>query len=150
MNKFQKIIAIHTMLFTSAFLLNYFWEILHTPLYVSTMNHDFFSYMYMAAVDTFLVFFIYWIVCLQARTFLWLDEFLKHSVLIIVSGIFLSFFIEVKNVYFTHVWTYTAAMPIIPFLQIGLSPVLQMIITPLVTFYVTKGILKWVSRISER
>jgi len=44
-----------------------------------------------------------------------------------VLGFFISVFVEYKAFFFMR-WEYTDAMPIIPFLGIGLSPVLQMTI----------------------
>ena len=137
MKSIKHIFVIHTLIFLFAFFLNLIWEILHTQLYISTMNHNLFGYMYMGAVDGFLVLLIYWIVCLQTQTFFWLADLKKHFILILGSAVFLSFFIEVKNVYINHVWSYTSAMPIIPFLQVGLSPVLQMIVTTLLSFLFT-------------
>lgn len=142
MKRIQKLLLLHLFIFLFAFLLNLFWEYLHTPLYLMITNHTSFDYFYMATVDGIIVLLIYWLVCLEARTFFWLSELQKHIALILISGIFVSSFIEVKNVYFTHVWSYAAAMPIIPFLGVGLSPVLQMIVTPLVTFYLVRKTLQ--------
>ena len=134
MRRIKEIIKLHYLIFIFAFLLNLLWEYLHEPLYITTMVHDLFGFLYMAAADGLLVLLIYWIVCLQARTFFWPSDWKKQLVLIIISGIFLSFFIEIKNMYFTSVWSYTAAMPVLPILHIGISPVLQMVITPVLVF----------------
>ena len=134
MKKIKEVVKLHLIIFCLAFLLNILWEYLHEPLYITTMVHDLFGFLYMAAADGLLVLLIYWIVCLQARTFFWIAELKKYLVLIIVSGTFLSFFIEIKNMYFTSVWSYTAAMPLIPVLHIGVSPVLQMVVTPVLVF----------------
>ncbi len=134
MKKIKEIIKLHLIIFCLAFLLNIVWEYLHEPLYTTTMVHDLFGFLYMATADGLLVLLIYWIVCLQARTFFWLSDWKKQLILIIISGIFLSFFIEIKNMYFTSVWSYTAAMPVLPLLHVGISPVLQMVVTPLVVF----------------
>ncbi len=122
------------IIFSFAFILNLLWEYLHEPLYVTTMTHDLFGFLYMASADGLLVLIIYWIVCLETRNFFWIANMRKHLILIVLSGIFLSFFIEIKNMYFTSVWSYTAAMPVLPILHVGLSPVLQMVVTPLLVF----------------
>lgn len=138
MNRNREIVKLHIVIFSFAFLLNIIWEYLHEPLYITTMNHDIFGFLYMAVADGLLVLLIYWIVCLQARTFFWLAEMKKHLVLILVSGIFLSFFIEIKNMYFSPVWTYTSAMPLIPVLHVGISPVVQMVVTAVITFWIAQ------------
>ena len=129
-------------MFSFAFVLNLFWEYLHAPLYVTTMVHDFFGFLYMATVDGLLVLIIYWIVSLEARNFFWVTELKKHIILTIASGIFLSFFIEIKNMYFTSVWSYTTAMPVLPILHVGVSPVLQMVVTPLFVFFILYRMIK--------
>ncbi len=134
MKRIQKLFWIHFILFFIAFIINLIWEYLHSAFYTTIMKHDILGFLSMASADGLLVLTIYWIVCLETRDFFWFAKLRKHIVLIIVSGIFLSFFIEIKNMYFTSVWSYTATMPILPILHVGASPVFQMIITPLLTF----------------
>ena len=47
---------------------------------------------------------------------------------------------ELRAVYATQSWQYTDTMPLVPFLQIGITPVLQMIIIPPLTILLTRKI----------
>ena len=49
-------------------------------------------------------------------------------------GVLLSVVIELQHVYVAHDWSYTASMPLLPFIPVGVSPVLQLLVTPLLSF----------------
>lgn len=55
----------------------------------------------------------------------------------LLVGVLLSVSFELWTVYVDQRWQYTEAMPLIPILQIGLTPVLQMLIIPLVALLLT-------------
>ena len=54
--------------------------------------------------------------------------------LMLVSGLIIAILIEWVAVYGLGRWRYTALMPILPVLGVGLSPVLQMLLLPPVIF----------------
>lgn len=90
--------------------------------------------------DAFLILLIYWIVSLEAKDLFWYKKLNKHLILISVLGILISYFIEMKNVYFLQIWSYKELMPIIPVLNVGLTPVAQLIFTPILTFWILRMI----------
>jgi hypothetical protein len=58
-----------------------------------------------------------------------------------LMGCVIALFVEYKAFYFER-WHYTDMMPIVPFLGVGLSPLVQMSIVLPLSVYVTRAILK--------
>lgn len=50
----------------------------------------------------------------------------------IFLGVVLAIFVEWSNVYFLDTWDYSNAMPVIPVLGVGVSPMLQWVTIPLI------------------
>lgn len=50
----------------------------------------------------------------------------------IILGVVLAIFVEWSNVYFLDTWDYSNAMPVIPFLGVGVSPMSQWVTVPLI------------------
>ncbi len=74
---------------------------------------------------------IYWTGWLVFREFQWiLSPGLKGYLLIMAAGLILALFVEWNAVYWTKAWAYNEEMIIIPVLEVGLLPVLQMILVP--------------------
>ena|SRR3989338_1063171 len=137
MIKFQKLFFIHLVIFISAFFLNLVWETLHQSLYISSspMPTLFGFILYQCAFrDALLILLLYWIICAGTQDWLWIIAVKKHAFFVIVLGIFLSIVIELQHVYVVHDWSYTASMPLLPFIPVGLSPVAQLVVTPLLSF----------------
>jgi hypothetical protein len=145
--KTKELFMIHSLIFSFAFLSNLVWELIHSPLYITNIEiHSFVGALFiMCFRDALIIIFMYWIICLETRTWNWLASLQKHIILISVVGILISYAIEMKNVYFLQLWSYNQYMPIIPILHVGLTPVLQMIVTPIFTFWISKKILKHMS-----
>lgn len=120
MNKFLKI-------FLAALLLNMIWEVAQAPLY--TCFAEFWSCMAICLRasfgDAFIVLGIYFLLRKNLK-------FYRVAAL----GIFIAVLIEVHALE-TGRWAYTEAMPLIPFLKVGLTPILQMALLPNLTFYLT-------------
>lgn len=137
MKTLQKLFWIHFIIFTSAFLLNLIWETLHQSLYVvSTPMPALFGFiLYQCAFrDALLILTIYWTICLGTHDWLWITDLKKNALFVIVLGILISIVIELQNVYVVHDWSYSATMPLLPFIPVGISPVAQLVVTPLLSF----------------
>jgi hypothetical protein len=77
----------------------------------------------------------YFFIALFKRDGAWLVRMTKLDVAgVTVAGFFISLFVEYKALAFDR-WFYLDAMPIIPGLQIGLTPVVQMTVLLPLTFY---------------
>lgn len=108
----------------AAFVLNLIWENLHAPLYAGYHWPQFFWICLLSTLgDVFYTLIIYFFYVASGR---------RKSVAAIL-GIFLAIFIELKALKVGK-WAYGPYMPIIPFIHVGLTPVLQMAILPVVSF----------------
>jgi hypothetical protein len=65
-----------------------------------------------------------------------------YSVML-VTGVIVAVVIEWVAVHAIHRWTYTTRMPLIPGTDIGLVPILQMLILPPAVFYIVAA---WATR----
>lgn len=63
----------------------------------------------------------------------------KRALPVIVLGLFVALFIEERALYDGR-WAYSELMPIVPFTHAGLSPVLQMMFLPVITFWLASKI----------
>jgi len=115
------------MLFFTAFVLNLFWEFGQSGLYQS--YPDFVPYwlclIFAAVIDAILVVVI-----------LWFAQKFKHQYgIMVLTGLFIALTIELL-VLNLNWWSYSPSMPLV--LGIGISPLLQMMLLPLLAFYLQK------------
>lgn len=85
---------------------------------------------------------IYATLAVVHRNPLWMNDQVTYThpatwILTPFVGILLAVSFELWAVYVDHRWQYTEAMPLIPLLQVGFTPVLQMIIIPLIALLLT-------------
>lgn len=126
-------------LFVLAVLFNYPWELAQAPLYVG-MNS--FSttwwHCFVASVgDGFLVLLIFatgWVV-LRRQTWFVQPE-VRGYFLMLVAGLVIGASVEWAAVQVAGRWAYTAQMPLVPGLGVGIVPILQMLVLPPLIFRV--------------
>jgi len=78
---------------------------------------------------------------LQAPLYKGYTSFIQHlnwkSILsLLIIGTVIGVGIE-RWAFITGRWSYTESVPIIPFLKVGITPILQMMIVPILTFYLS-------------
>ncbi len=121
------------------------WETLHVPLY---MGYEALGWglpieLFATTGDVLYtcagIFFVSWI----TSTSILKEPILsvRTHMLCAGAGFVVALFVEYKAFYFDR-WSYTEAMPMIPFLEVGLSPVIQMTVLIPLTVYLTRAILK--------
>lgn len=119
-----------------SFFLNLAWENAHAPLYEWFVNYySHFKMCLNASIwDAFLILTIYFLISLLLWNFNWIDSIkYKEFVLIFIIWLIITIIFE-KYALLTWRWSYNINMPLIPFLLIWLSPVLQLIVTSYLTF----------------
>lgn len=124
-----------------AFVLAFLWENLHSGLYknYSPIMHDT-RFIICTIGDVLLTFIIYCFGYLIFKNPRWILHHNKNMILTTLAlSILLSFLAE-KTALILELWEYKEAMPIIPYLKIGLSPFLGISLLPLISFYLTKKI----------
>ena len=118
---------------------NYPWELAQSPLYTGMGD---FSQMlwhcFVAALgDGLLVLLIFttgWLVLRQRDWFA--RPGLRGYCLILVIGLVIAMAVEWAALHLAKQWEYTAQMPLVPGLNVGVTPVAQMLLLPPVIFYV--------------
>ena len=141
------------LIFVIAFILNIIWENLHFSLYSSTsLNYDnFFGIvihsvfglsLYTSIVDAFWVTVVFMFsICMFTHHL----RFKKiHLAFFSLSLILIAILIELRGLR-NGLWSYNSLMPTI--FGIGLSPMLQLAITGLVTLFIVKKIRKYLLEI---
>jgi hypothetical protein len=122
------------------------WEIVQTPLYVSTTilfgdtvsslsNSRYWLILLLATLgDVMYIGCIYLVITLVERNFSWIKHPLRsHSIfLIILIGLMLATGIEWRGLSEGR-WIYSMAMPIVPYIGVGLSPFVQLSTTAIIT-----------------
>ena len=128
--KMYKRFVIATILF--AFFFNVAWEILQIPLFkggVYEWHHILFCALASVA-DVIMVLLIYFGFALIYKNALWVKNLNTNRViLLILAGGAGAVLAEVWQVSI-GTWSYASAMPLIPVVNVGLSPVLQFMLLP--------------------
>lgn len=127
-----------------AFLLNLVWEILQVSLYKGG-SHDVRHIIFCAlasVADAIMVLILYFGFALIYKNPLWIRNLTWQRInMLVLAGGAGSIFGEMRHLSSGN-WTYEEAMPIIPVVHVGLSPVLQFMVLPVIiyalSFYFSK------------
>ena len=141
--RLRKILLALSTVFIFAYLLNYVWESFHAVFLYQ--DHDFRAEMYVlmlnyvAAVDSIFIVGIYVFVAAFWWDALWLKKMdIKKAGAIVATGLLVASLIEYRKVVILKTWTYLPAMPTI--LGIGISPLLQLSVTGLLSIWLTRRV----------
>lgn len=131
--------------FGSSFLLHLLWENLQAPLYTCFWEYPFLQCFLIclkatATGDMLFMLTIYIALAVVHRDWLWVSKrgTYRHPatwLIALLIGLLLAMFFELWAVYVAHRWTYTAAMPLIPIIRVGFTPILQMAAIPLLAIF---------------
>jgi phosphate/sulfate permease len=127
--------------FTSAFLLNYVWESYHAVYLYEAHDFNAEKYVrmltYVSVVDGVLVVGIYLIISALWKNLIWLQKMDRSQALTAVAAaLAIAAAIEFRKVFVLKAWSYTPLMPVV--FGIGVSPLLQLSVTGLLSFWLTK------------
>ena len=119
-----------------SFFLNFFWEVVHTSFYTlkdSDFSTMLYGWVHCSWVDVLITLGSFWLISLMMWSRRW---FLRSSrvsfICFIAAGVVYTCFSEWMNVHIVKSWGYDESMPIIPLIGVGLTPVLQWMVIPLV------------------
>ena len=148
MRKFTSPLRSLASYFGIGFLLHLAWENLQAPLYINFLSYaqHFEACLRATATgDMFAMLLIYLSLAIIHQRLFWLTDksVYRHPatwIIPIFIGVMIAVIFELRAVYATQSWQYTDTMPLVPFLQIGITPVLQMIIIPPLTILLTRKI----------
>ena len=116
------------LIFSYAFALNWIWENLHSYLYFHPNGEPITQYMLLRATLFDAIF-----ITVLSVFFLKIAYFRERKWHALIFGFIAAFFIE-KYALETGRWVYNSLMPIIPLLQTGLTPTIQLGILSYVVF----------------
>jgi hypothetical protein len=122
-----------------SYLLNLIWELLHIPLYESSVlpNNHMILCMLASLADVIMVLVLYFGSAIVYKDPLWVKTLSRTRVLITMMvggmGAILS---ETRHIAAGN-WAYAGSMPILPIVGVGLTPVLQFIIMPALIYYLS-------------
>lgn len=130
-------------LFIVAVPVSYLWELGQRPLYVGMADDPkAWWHCFVAGVgDGVLILVIYAAGWLVFRRSDWFAR--PHAARIgftLLAGLIVGLAVEWAGARIMHRWAYTAAMPQIAGLEVGLVPVVQMMLVPLVVFGLVRGL----------
>ena len=128
-----------------ALLLNFPWEVLQAPLYSGMADQPFSDVIRGCAQatlgDTVIMLLSYWLVSVFAANRQWIfAPSGSQQALFMATGLSVTTVIEWLATHGNWVqsWTYSAAMPIVPIIGVGLSPLLQWIVVPVLVLWLVR------------
>ena len=125
-----------------SFLLNFVWEVLQTPFFVdiSTEITTIIWYRFHCTLgDVMISLGSFWLVALISKTRTWfLNPTKKKLLLFVAFGVSYTIFSEIKNVSLNKLWAYSDFMPVIPYIDVGIVPLIQWIILPPLLIFIVR------------
>ncbi|SMP76382.1 hypothetical protein [Noviherbaspirillum suwonense] len=125
------------LLFIIAVALNYLWEVAQAPLYAGLEDwNSVWRHCFVAALgDGILVWLIFVVGWLTFRRFDWYVQPNGQALAVMLAaGLSIGIGIEWMAVNMLGRWAYTVDMPLLPGLDVGLVPVVQMLLLPPLIF----------------
>jgi hypothetical protein len=128
-----------TRIFLVAVLLNFPWERAQSILYLMKDGTPipWWQCLVMSLGDGLLILLIFWIGGAFFRRPAWFEHpGVRGYLLMFLTGLVIIIPLEGAMIYGVEWWRYTARMPLVPGLGVGLSPVAQMLVLPPLVFRV--------------
>ena len=127
-----------------AFLLNFIWELIQIPFYKGSSNSiEHIAFCALASLaDAIMVLLLYFGFASIFRNPFWIQHSKwQRIVIVILIGGAGAAVVEIWHLSLAN-WAYADSMPIIPIVDVGLSPVLQFMILPILVYFLSIYCLK--------
>lgn len=125
-----------------SFVLNATWEWIQSPFFVditTDLNTIIWYCIHCTLGDTLLLLVGFILISVYHKNMNWIYHVhLRHYTILSVFGFSYTLISEYINVYIKHNWSYSQIMPLLPFINVGLVPLVQWIILPPVIVFITK------------
>ncbi len=132
------------LILASSFLLNFAWEMLQMPLFLN-MSPGWQSTLFctLASVaDAIMVLLLYFVFAAFYKQPFWIKHMnIQRSLMLIVIGGIGAILAEQRHLSQGN-WGYASSMPILPYVNVGISPVLQFMFIPVLSYYLSFYFLK--------
>jgi signal transduction histidine kinase len=122
-----------------AFIFNFAWEIIQGPFYKDfTYSISHIAFCGLASIaDAIMVLLIYFVLAIVYKDPLWIKHInLQRTLILILIGGIGAILSEMRHLSLDN-WSYASSMPVLPFVNAGLSPVLQFMLLPVLIFYLS-------------
>ncbi len=122
-----------------SFLLNFAWELFQIPFYKNpSYNIDHIAFCALATLaDVIMVLLLYFGFAIIFRNFFWIEHLKwKGIIIVILTGGTGAVLAEIRHLAL-GTWAYAGSMPILPIVNVGISPVLQFMLLPLLIYYLS-------------
>ncbi len=140
----KELAKIFGVIFTVGFFLNFGWEVAQAELYRFSFGpwYDFIlMHVRVSLGDVGFILLIYFAGAAINRGWNWFIKLTTPKILfILLSGFVIGIVVEKINLLAGR-WSYNPDMPMLPYLHVGLSPVLQMTVLPLTTFLIARELI---------
>lgn len=126
-----------------SYILNLIWELLQIPLYQNMIfkNHELLCALASVA-DVIMVLLIYFLFALMYKDPFWIRSLsFKRLIFLMAVGTGGAILSEMRHLSAGN-WTYSESMPLLPIVNVGVSPVLQFCILPGLIYYFASNALK--------
>ncbi|WP_462255427.1 hypothetical protein [Ferruginibacter sp.] len=127
-----------------AFLLNFAWELIQLPLYKNSVyDIDHIAFCALATLaDVIMVLLLYFGLALIFKNPFWIQQLNEQRItLVILMGGIGAVLSEMRHLKLAS-WVYAASMPLIPLVKAGVTPVLQFMLLPLLSYLLSIYFLK--------
>ena len=125
-----------------SFLLNLVWEVLQTPFFLdksAEINTIVWYRFHCTLGDVLITLGSFWLVALTSKSRTWFLNPTKRNVLLFVGfGVIYTTFSEIKNVSLNKLWGYSELMPVIPYIDVGIVPLIQWLIVPVALVFIVR------------
>jgi hypothetical protein len=125
-----------------SYIINATWEWKQSPFYIdntSTVADKVLCYTHCTTGDTIILLVGFALISLYNKSMDWIHHpKVKDYLVLVVFGVSYTFFSEYFNVNIKHNWSYSQSMPLVPFTNIGIIPLVQWIILPPIIVFITK------------
>lgn len=142
--KLGKNFSIPVCVFLISFILNLIWEYAQMPLYLHGNLLENISWVYVRATlgDAMYIIIVYFILALMYKNWIWFKErtITKYTV-VIVAGLVTATLVE-WHALAAGKWSYGVSMPMVPFLDVGWTPFVQLALLSVLTFEIVRFLRK--------
>ena len=132
------------LIISSSFLLNFAWEMLQMTLFLN-MSPSWQSTLFCtfaSVADVIMVLLLYFGFATIYKQPFWIKNInIQRSLMLILIGGIGAVLAELRHLSQGN-WAYAPSMPIVPFVNVGLSPVLQFMFIPALSYYLSFYFLK--------
>jgi len=125
-----------------SFILNFVWEVLQTPFFIDKsfeINTIIWYRLHCTFGDVMISLVSFWLVALIFKSRQWFLHPIRVKLFLFIAfGISYTIFSEIMNVSTKNLWGYSDLMPVIPFLGVGIVPLIQWIVIPPVLVFIVR------------